>query len=366
MTIQKENLSQRREDIKINKIAIEVSILDETDRLLWDNYVQSHPNHSPYHMFGWLQSVHQAYGHSVKHITAKTNDKIVGILPVVLFSIPFLGSSIRSLPYCDVGGCLADSEEIKLKLEAKASEIKSSTSAKQIEYRERGISFEDEDLTGKKVCMILSLPNEPNTLMNGFKSKLRSQIRKAEKNGLEFEIGTEKKLIDEFYQILSKNMLRLGSPVHSKEWYYSICREYKFNCTISIVRKQSTPVGGGLILFSKDRACIPWASTLAEYNKLSPNMLLYWSLLRYSVEHGCKQFDFGRSTYNEGTFKFKQQWGASPVLLDWRTDNPSETIPSVTNNKLCSLRKLIENTWRMLPLSIANFIGPKMRRYISL
>ncbi len=351
----------------MSQAPMDIRVINQENKSLWDSYVQAHPDHSPYHMFAWLQAVHQAYKHPVKHLVATLEDHIVGILPVTLFSVPLMGSSICSLPYCDIGGCLADSEEIKLVLETKALELKSSTGAKKIEYRERGTSLDGENLDNKKVSMLLSLPDNTDTLMKGFKAKLRSQIKKAEKNGLNYELGLEPKLIDEFYQILSKNMLRLGSPVHSKKWYHSICREYGQNCIISIVRKQEKAIGGGLILFSKDKVCIPWASTLAEYNKLSPNMLLYWSLLKCSIENGCKQFDFGRSTYNEGTFKFKQQWGALPVPLNWRTDDPKDTTkPLTANPETGTLRKLFENTWRKIPLSIANFIGPSVRKYISL
>ncbi len=346
---------------------MDTRVVDEESKSLWDSYVQTHSDHSPYHMFAWLQAVHQAYGHPIRHLAAIVDNKIVGILPVVLFSVPLRGSSVCSLPYCDIGGCLADTEEIKRELEAKAVELKSSIGAKNVEYRERGIAVEDKNLHHKKVSMILSLPDNPDTLMSGFKSKLRSQIRKAEKNGLIYELGRQSQFIDEFYQIISKNMLRLGSPVHSKKWYDLICREYGSNCIISIIRSQGKAIGSGLILFSKDQACIPWASTLAEYNKLSPNMLLYWSLLRFSIENGCRQFDFGRSTYNEGTFKFKQQWGASPVPLNWHTDDPEKTSnPSADSAKSRVLRNLLENTWRKTPLSVANLIGPRIRKYISL
>jgi hypothetical protein len=30
-----------------------------------------------------------------------------------------------------------------------------------------------------------------------------------------------------------------------------------------------------------------------------------------------KSFDFGRSTMNEGTYKFKKQWGCEPTQLHW-------------------------------------------------
>ena len=135
---------------------------------------------------------------------------------------------------------------------------------------------------------------------------------------------------------------------------------------IAIVRYEGVAVGAGLILLTESKVCIPWASTRFEYNKLSPNMLLYWALLKYSNDQGCNQFDFGRSTYNEGTFKFKRQWGAKPVPLKWRHSDDevnSEKVPSTDSNKF---RTTIENVWRKLPLSVVNCIGPKLRKYISL
>ena len=62
---------------------------------------------------------------------------------------------------------------------------------------------------------------------------------------------------------------------------------------------------------------VPWASSIRDYNSLCPNHLLYWHILDAAVADGCAVLDFGRSTPNEGTFKFKEQWGAQPVPLHW-------------------------------------------------
>ena len=62
----------------------------------------------------------------------------------------------------------------------------------------------------------------------------------------------------------------------------------------------------------------PWASSLRQYSKYSPNMLLYWKMLEFACDNGFNYFDFGRSSLDEGTYKFKKQWGASPVPLPWQ------------------------------------------------
>jgi len=193
--------------------------------------------------------------------------------------------------------------------------------------------------------------------------KLRSQIRKAEKNGLSFSWGSEKD-IDAFYHVFSRNMHELGSPVHSKKWIEQILLNYGDNARMGLVFKENQPVGCGIILFTKHSVSIPWASTLREYNKLSPNMMLYWNFLKFAADTGKKVFDFGRSTLNEGTYKFKKQWGTEPEQLFWYSVN--ETPQTSEEAAMGKNRVRLEQIWQKMPISLVNFIGPKVRKYISL
>ena len=86
--------------------------------------------------------------------------------------------------------------------------------------------------------------------------------------------------------------------------------------------------------------------------------------MKYAADNEKKNFDFGRSSPNEGTYKFKKQWGAEPVQLYWHRLN------KVRQEKECfssnSARKLLESVWQKMPLSVVNVIGPKVRKYIDL
>ena len=201
--------------------------------------------------------------------------------------------------------------------------------------------------------------------MQGFKAKLRSQIRKAEKNGLVFDCANDQKSIEDFYCVFTQNMHNLGSPIHSKKWFHAVRESYGKDMLVGRVWLEDKIIGSGILLFSGGNVAIPWASTLRDYNHLAPNMLLYWNLLRLSCERGCKQFDFGRSTLGEGTFRFKQQWGAKPVLLDWQILDKQGRLVKTINRK-SRLRGMFEAVWKLLPLPIANTIGPLVRKHISL
>ncbi len=350
-----------RQSIQINQVTSDL-------KHKWDAYVNAHNDHSPYHLWGWGQAVQQAYGYQALNIAAFIDDKLVGICSVILMSKFGVCKSLCSLPYCDLGGVLADSETIKEHLAKFINNVVIAKKCHSFELREVATeSFELSQLDGKKVIMQLPLPSSSDELMSSFKSKLRSQIRKSEKNGLVYELGTGSQFVESFYAVLSVNMHRLGSPVHSLQWFKSVAEHYRGKYQIVLVKKQHQVIAVGFILYSASKVSIPWASTLIEFNKLAPNMMVYWALLKFSCELGCKQFDFGRSTFGEGTYKFKQQWGAIPVALNWSSLPRKETNSNellLPNNS--SFRPLFEKMWQALPLALANKLGPVLRKHISL
>lgn len=349
-----------------------IYIASASDKACWDEYVERHQYATPYHSFSWMEAVKSAYGHP--HIGAiarcLSSQKVVGVFPAVLMKTPFKGKQICALPYCDVGYPLADNHEILnalRKFEVKQLDL---NNTKSIEIR--NVSYQlhnDEELLHKKVRMLLTLPNSSKTLMDSFKSKLRSQIKKAQKNGLQCKQGRHTQLVEDFYDVYARNMRDLGSPAHARKWFHAIVQSYGDNAVVSVVYNGDDAIGGGIILTSGHQACIPWASTLREHNVLAPNMLLYWSLLAHCADNNITQFDFGRSTYLQGTYKFKKQWGAEPQLLEWQKFNgKGERIDEAafTEESPSIVREVAERLWRRLPLKITIITGSLIRPHISL
>jgi hypothetical protein len=107
---------------------------------------------------------------------------------------------------------------------------------------------------------------------------------------------------------------------------------------------------------------VPSASSLREFNSSNANMLLYWNLLTRAIERGQREFDFGRSTRDGGTYKFKAQWGAIEHPAVWqhyvRHGHAGDMRPS--NSKF---QKLIQ-IWQRLPVWMTRLIGPSIVRGI--
>lgn len=341
---------------------MKIRLAQSNDTRQWDLYVQRHPDASPYHLMGWRDAILNSYGHQSCYLLAEQEGQLVGVLPLVKMNFPLGGSTLCALPFCDVGYALADSDEIRMALELAAIEQANG----KLEIRDLGRT-EQQALSGK-VRMLLPFPESADALWDSFKSKLRSQVRKAGKNGLTFTTGADEAALEAFYQVFAKNMRDLGSPVHSLSWFKELYNAYGDNMVIGLVHKDDAITGAGILLFVGDKVSIPWASTLRDYNHLAPNMLLYWNFLRISCERGCSEFDFGRSTFNEGTYRFKRQWGARPVALEWKSliDGSLQPVGQVHAGNSGKVRRVIENAWSKLPLGLTIQLGPAIRKYISL
>jgi serine/alanine adding enzyme len=160
-------------------------------------------------------------------------------------------------------------------------------------------------------------------------------------------------------------MRDLGSPVHSKQFILQILLNFPESARLFIVYGQGVPMACSLTLGFNDVLSNPWASSLRRYSQFSPNMLLYWTMLEYACQKNYRVFDFGRSTVGEGTFRFKEQWGAKPASLYWyrfEHDNHSAADTGQDKNRMTRAVEL----WKRLPVPVTRYLGPKIRRYISL
>ncbi|TRX57929.1 GNAT family N-acetyltransferase [Thalassomonas sp. M1454] len=333
---------------------------------LWDEYVKKHNQASPYHLLAYKNTLETTYKLTCPYLLAIENDSVVGVLPIAIFKTIFGKKSYCSLPYCDIGGALTNSRKITNKLLSSAEKQMAEQNIKQWQLRDSAslpLKPEAEIIEGSKVRMILALPDSRDELWSGFKAKVRSQVRKAEKNKLTCEVNQDSSL-SEFYDVYCKNMRALGSPVHTFTWFEGINNHYQKNVHIVIVKLNEQAIAGGMIINSKQVCSVPWASSLREFNHTNANMLLYFNMLNIAIEQGCNYFDFGRSSFGQNTFKFKKQWGAQALPLAWQT-RPYSNIsnPAAT---LSTYRNIIAKLWSFLPLAATNYIGSKVRRYISL
>jgi FemAB-related protein (PEP-CTERM system-associated) len=259
------------------------------------------------------------------------------------------------------GGVVADGEDTAAALVASAVRWAGARGLSHIELRHVAAKAAPWPAKRHKVAMWLPLEKDDEAQWIGLDRKVRNQVRKAEKAGLAADVGGVAEL-DAFYSVFARNMRDLGTPVYSRRFFAAILSAFPDTTRVFVVRLGNLPIAAAITVQWRDSIEVPWASSLRTYSDKSPNMLLYWTMLKTAIGAGARRFDFGRSTPDEGTFHFKRQWGALPQPLVWEyaglEGEPPDQSPK--NPKF----RLAIALWQRLPLAVANRIGPIVVRNI--
>jgi serine/alanine adding enzyme len=344
-------------------VSCSVADLDPSDASRWDEYVSRAAGASLYHLHGWRDVIAETFGHRTFYLAASSRaGRLVGVLPLIELRSAFFGGMLVSLPFFNYGGICADNETARDALLNAAISRARQRRVDFLELRHDAPSFADLPVKTSKVSMRRVLPDSSDALWKELGSKLRNQVQRPRKEGLTAIVGRGE-LLDDFFRVFSVNMRDLGTPVYSRRFFRNVMTRFPDRTWIAAVYLHGTPVAAGFLSGFRARLEIPWASSLKSFSRLSPNMLLYWTCLEFACRSGYREFDFGRSSVDSGTFKFKAQWGAQPHPLYWHYWLPEGApLPNLspTNGKY---RAAIA-VWQRLPVSLTRWLGPGIVKYL--
>jgi len=338
-------------------ISFVVKVAQEADYLRCDQFVTSWEKSSVYHLTGWCSLVGKIFGNSYSYFFAESEQKeVIGVLPVVRLKSKLFGDYMVSMPYFNYGGAVAINDDVEAELINMAISAATDAGVQHIEFRDSKKRLAWGPVRTDKVVMVLPLPDDPDILWKQLGSKRRSQIKRPQREGVEVKHGGFD-LLDDFYRVFAQNMRDLGTPVYSKHFFAEILHQFQDKTQLIIVYNKGQPVSGAFLIGFRGKLEIPWASTLRKANSIGVNMLMYWEVLKYAINNKFKTFDFGRSSIDSGTYRFKKQWGAEPVQLYWHYWlNEGQNLPALTPSN--PKYKLAIKAWQKLPLFVANRIGP--------
>jgi serine/alanine adding enzyme len=311
----------------------------------------------------WYTTIRRAYGHTPLYLQAENREGQMAILPSFLVRSRLFGTVVTSMPFLDAGGPCSSSPALSRTLLTRLIEEAAHHGAELVELRCTVPLDLPVTATSDKVNLFLPLPKDAGGLWSQLDAKVRNQVRKAERAGLSVEFGQFEKL-DAFYETFARNMRDLGSPVHSRGFFDATLDAFGDQARIALVRKGEQAIGGLIALAFKDSLIVPWASSLCQYLSLCPNMLLYWETLRSACVEGFRRFDFGRSSRNSGTYRFKRQWGAIEEPLFWYAI-PIGACPRPRLSSADPKGALLARLWRSLPLHATRWLGPHVRKYLT-
>ncbi len=311
----------------------------------------------------WLNVMRNGLRHNSYLLEAVDGTVMRGFLPLAHVKSWLFGGFLVSLPYLNYGGQLADDPAAATALVDRAVLLADELGVRYLELRNVAPLAHDKlnAQVSTKVHMRRALPDTPGKLWDTVGDKVRNQVRKGQKNDLQTAWGGEE-LLPEFYAVFSRNMRDLGTPVYGKSLFRSILAQFPERAELCVVRAGSKPAAGALLLHGWGVTEVPSAGCLREFNSISANMFMYWQLLERAVQRGQKTFDFGRSSLDSGTFRFKKQWGATPLPANWqyvlRVGQANQARPD--NPRYGKFIRI----WQRLPVWLTRLMGPHIVRGI--
>jgi FemAB-related protein (PEP-CTERM system-associated) len=268
-----------------------------------------------------------------------------------------------SVPFLTYGGILSAGADPARSLAERAAALGAERSAAHVELR-HSAAVEGLRLPARldKVSMLLDLPTSEAELSKQLGAKLRSQIRRADRENPEIVWG-QRELLPEFYRVFARGMHELGTPVYSPAFFSAVCDALGNRLSVLVVKLRGLPQAAAILVRHGASVEVPWAAATAEAKRGAVNMRMYWELLRAAVALKAPVFDFGRSTVDSGTFRFKAQWGAKPRQLHWNywLARGAE-LPKLNHSN--PKYALAGRMWRQMPLWCANLLGPQIARHL--
>lgn len=326
----------------------------------WDAFVRSRPGWTHPHLYGWRRIIEDVLGHECLYLAAVADDgELRGVLPLVRVRSLVFGHYLVSMPFLNYGGPLGDEVAVEA-LAREAAARAAGEGVDLLELRSRRPLTLPLEVSRRKIAVLLDLPDEPSVLWDALESKVRSQVRRPGKEGIEMRFGPDQ--LDPFYEVFAHHMRDLGTPVLPRALFEAVLVEFGADVWLGCAYHEGRPVACGAGFRWDSEFEMTWASALWDYSRMAPNMLVYWSFMERAIEEGLSLFNFGRCTPDSGTHRFKRQWGTRDEQLWWyqQSRDGLGATPSPEDDTWAWGPRV----WSKLPVPVATALGPRIVKYI--
>jgi FemAB-related protein (PEP-CTERM system-associated) len=334
---------------------------DGADAARWNAFVNLCPQANFYQRYEWAHVNREHLGHRTHFLLAERGDAVAGVLPLVRVRSLLFGDVLASMPFVNFGGAAGVDEATEDALVDAAREYAERFRCHYLQIRATR-PYDDFQVTTDKVSMTVDLDPDPEALMRAFSTKHRTNIRRAQKNGITVRAGGAELLTD-FYTTLSASWQYLGTPLYGLRYFQDIVRRFGDDVRIFVAYHEGVPVATAFNGQFRDTVEGMWAGVHPRFQGLQPNYVLYWEMIRDSCERGLKYFHLGRSTKDSGAARFKEKWTARPQQLYWNYSLVrAKELPGLNPDNPRYERAI--RTWRRLPLGVLRLVGPPLARLI--
>ncbi len=328
----------------------------------WDAFVMACPQATFFHRSAWQGILRDVFRHDTYFLYTCDVSGITGVLPLAHVNSLLFGNALTSLPFAVYGGVAASDEASASMLEAEAQRLAQQLGVQHLELRDLERRHNDWPQQELYVTFRKALHAEEEANMLAIPRKQRAMVRKGIKNGLLSHIDAD---TSRFFALYADNVHRHGTPAMPKRYFDALKREFGPDCEVlTVTTADGRLLSSVMSFYFRDEVLPYYAGDDEAARDLAANDFKYWELMRRACARGLKVFDYGRSKHGTGSFSFKKNWGFEPRPLHYEYRlYKRQSVPQ--NNPANAKYKLMIETWRRLPIGVANWLGPFVVRHLG-
>jgi hypothetical protein len=341
------------------------------DEETWNSFIER--NDGPiYARWGWGEAI-ATYGIDRYHLIAREEESeaIVGAVPLYHIDSWLFQSQLLSPAFAERGSITfapdaPDGAQTNLLDETKR--LAGKLGVDNLELRGSTVPADDDFITKNRyVTFEADVACETDEVWAAIKDSRQRQIMQAADDPeLEFRLGSSLDALREYYELYLKSMRGHGSPPHSFEFFRTLW-EYLYpigNLRLGMVFYDGSLING-MIDLASGSTVYQWG-VVNEYEHRDKNggSWLIWKTLQWAAENGYTSYEFGRTREGSGVYMFKKSFNGSKVWYDDLHYFPAgeTSLPDPEDDTYDQAKKI----WRMLPLPVVRYVGPRIRKQIGL
>ncbi|MFM8559969.1 MAG: FemAB family XrtA/PEP-CTERM system-associated protein [bacterium] len=327
----------------------------------WDRFVAHCPEATFFHRAGWRDILVDSFGHAPHYLWAEEGGEIVGVLPLARMRSLLFGDARVSTPFCVYGGVAATTDAARAALEEAAVALGTRLGVDHVEFRNLRPRRDDWVRREGNATFRKAIEPSPEANLLAIPRRQRAEVRKGINRRL---VATASNDLDLCWTLHARSVHRHGSPIVARRYFHDLARVFGRDCECFLVTHEGRVLASLLNLYDRDTVMPYYAGSSSEGRDGEVHPYLHWALMNHAAARGARVFDFGRSPVGSGGYHYKRNFGFTPEPLAYeyrliRGKHAPDTDPRSPRYRL------MVNTWKRLPLAVANLIGPWAARQIG-
>jgi CelD/BcsL family acetyltransferase involved in cellulose biosynthesis len=301
-------------------VSTKFQIINPIEDARWSTFVDRHPSASVFHSRDWLEALRRTYNYNpLVYTTAEAGEELKNGAVFCVVRSWLVYPRLVSLPFSDHSEPLTeDRKQLVQLLELLKAEQKQKKWT-SIEFRlpteEHGPLSDWPGFHEERSYYLHSLdlrPELPHLFQGLHKSSIQRKVQRARRERLQYEEGTSKEQLREFFRLTQLTRRRHGLPPAPIAWYRNVLDCFGAKAKIRLVRKDGCAIAAIFTLLHKNTLVYKYGCSDARFHNLGGMPFLLWEAIVDGKAQGAQTFDLGRSDReNAGLVTFKDRLGAS-------------------------------------------------------